>query len=409
MKRGFTTGTAAAAAAKGAAFGLLTGVLPESVTIGLPAGSRKYGLTEGLTGSLTGDPKCGLTGASRDGLTDGLTGGFICLPVRTPSYMQQAGRPTSGSPVCGNPSSVRPPYDSPASCSPAPSEFYGSVIKDAGDDPDATHGMEITVRVSFLPESREIIIRGGYGVGLVTKGGLQVPPGEHAINPVPRKMIECSVREVIPEGGVEVEVIVPEGIERAKKTFNPRLGIEGGISILGTTGIVVPMSVDAIKATIFCEIDVCRFEKSDCLYMAPGKIGEKSLKELTGVPRVVQFSNFPGAALEHGTRAGFRRVVIGGHPGKLTKLLMGYFDTHSKDSPQAHRFVSDFLGLDGNFNTVEEIIQRLRPNARLLKSSFSALASAIAEKIVRTYPLESVEIYLFAMDGGLIGEGKHTF
>ncbi len=291
-----------------------------------------------------------------------------------------------------------------------------SVIKDAGDDPDVTDGAEIVVKVKKImkgeesEEEKQIVIKGGKGVGVVTKPGLQIPVGEPAINPVPRRMIVEAIREVLPDKTVEVTVEVPEGEALAKKTFNPRLGIVGGISIIGTTGIVEPMSLEALKATVRCEIDVfiAEAKSNSPLYLAPGKIGEDSLKRLFGPIRVVQTSNFVGFALEYAKELGIKDIVYGGHPGKLAKILMGYYDTHSRNSPQATDFVAEYLGISEKFNTVEEIIKKTKASSEsdLWSERFLHLARDIAGKIGNDFGFNTVEVYLFDMKKQLIGEGK---
>jgi len=305
-----------------------------------------------------------------------------------------------------------------------------SVVKDAGDDPDVTDGAEIVVTVRLLESTfnsqrstdrdnnleagGNILIKGGSGVGVVTKPGLQISVGEPAINPVPRRMIAEAIKEVLPDKAVEVTVEVPKGVALAKKTFNPRLGIVGGISIIGTTGIVESMSLEALKATVRCEIDVAIEESGVSsysrgeLYLAPGKIGEDSLKRLLGPVRVVQTSNFIGFALEYAREKGVRDIVLGGHPGKLAKILMGYYDTHSKNSPQATDFVAVHLGVSEKFNTVEEIIEKTKASSEsdFWSERFSHLARDIAGKIVNDFGFSTVTVYLFDMKKQLIGEGK---
>ncbi len=295
---------------------------------------------------------------------------------------------------------------------PAPGRAaLATVIKDSGDDPDVTNGMEISARVKLAGPAGGMVIKGGEGIGVVTKAGLQVPVGEPAINPVPRRMIRKAVREALPEGGVEVEISAPRGREIAVKTFNERLGIVGGISIIGTTGIVEPMSLESLKATIRCEIDVVWEElrerggpsADNPLFLAPGRIGEEALKGLFPGARVVQMGNFAGFALGYARRKGVTDVVVGGHPGKLAKILMGHMDTHSRNSPRAAPFVAEFLGLGREFNTVEEIIHSLQPGAGW---AFSLLAEGIAERVREAFGFTTVEVCLFDMGKGLIGRGR---
>jgi len=204
---------------------------------------------------------------------------------------------------------------------------------------------------------------------------------------------------------VEVTIEVPEGERLAKKTFNPRIGIVGGISIIGTTGVVEPMSMEAIKATVRCEIDVVWAEtdaSTGRLFLAPGKIGESSLKGLFGDVKVVLTSNFIGEAFQYAVKKGIRHIVIGGHPGKLAKILMGYYNTHSSCSPQATGFVSDYLALEKkDFNTIEEIIQYLKREDSMER--LHCLARDIGERILTDFGFTSTEVCLFDMKGNLIG------
>ena len=205
------------------------------------------------------------------------------------------------------------------------------IIKDAGDDPDITHGLEIQVAVRVLTNRGEVIIRGGQGVGLVTKKGLQVPVGESAINPVPRQMIQAAVREVFPVEEVEVLVEVPEGEKIAQKTLNPRLGIIGGISILGTTGIVRPMSEEAFKDSILPELDQALAYGHQAIILTPGHYGFRAATELLKVPTeaIIQMSNFVGFLLEEAAYRKIEKVVLFGHIGKLIKVAGGIFHTHT--------------------------------------------------------------------------------
>lgn len=206
-----------------------------------------------------------------------------------------------------------------------------SVIKDAGDDSDITDGIEIFAKVSKSKE--EFNLTAGLGVGLVTQDGLSVKKGEYAINPVPREMIKRSVLNVLEEGqGVNVEISVPAGVEIAKKTFNPRLGIEGGISILGTTGIVYPMSEEALKESIRVEINQ-KSINNEKLVLVFGNIGERCALDL-GFSReqIVIISNFVGFALQCVCMKNIKEVLIIGHIGKISKVAYGCFNTHSRVS-----------------------------------------------------------------------------
>ena len=204
------------------------------------------------------------------------------------------------------------------------------VIKDAGDDPDITDGARIEATVRLQPG--EIVIRGGRGVGVVTKPGLAVPPGQPAINPAPLQMIRDNLADLLsPGNGAEVVISVPEGERLARRTMNPRLGIVGGISILGTTGIVEPMSEDAFKQALAPQLDIARAAGQETLLLTPGRRGV-SLAEKFGVPQeaVVLIGNFVGFMLDQCVRCGFRQVVLWGHVGKLAKVAAGSFQTYNR-------------------------------------------------------------------------------
>ncbi len=208
-----------------------------------------------------------------------------------------------------------------------------TVIKDSGDDPDITNGIEIIAEVSLIDSGVEII--GGKGVGTVTKAGLDQPVGAAAINSVPRKMIAQSVNDAAEmqeyRGGFRVVISVPKGEELAKKTFNPRIGILGGISIIGTTGIVEPMSSSALIETIRTEANIRRKEGRSVLVLTVGNYSERFVSEK--LPQLseqcVMCSNFIGDAIDIGITLGFKNILIYGHIGKLVKLGSGIMNTHS--------------------------------------------------------------------------------
>ncbi|RDV83632.1 cobalt-precorrin-5B (C(1))-methyltransferase CbiD [Ammonifex thiophilus] len=203
------------------------------------------------------------------------------------------------------------------------------VVKDAGDDPDVTHGLTVYATVAPAPELR---LEGGPGVGVVTRPGLPVPPGEPAINPGPRQMILEAVREVLPPGqGAVITVSVPGGEEVAARTFNPRLGIVGGISILGTTGIVVPFSEEAYRESLKAAVNVAVAEGQRILVLVPGRSAER-LALGYGFPAaaVVPMANYVGFLLQHCAEAGVEGVLLWGQAGKLLKVAGGIFNTHSR-------------------------------------------------------------------------------
>ena len=206
------------------------------------------------------------------------------------------------------------------------------VRKDAGDDPDVTHGIVVVALAKPLAAG-EICLDGGEGVGRVTKPGLSVSVGQAAINPVPRCQIMAAIQAVLcPSEGVVVTISVPGGEELAKRTLNPELGIIGGISILGTTGIVEPMSADACKRSLVPQIDVALAAGCRRLVLTPGKMGKRNvLSRLPVQPEaVVTMSNFVGTMLEACVAKGIKEVLLFGHIGKLVKVAAGIFDTHSK-------------------------------------------------------------------------------
>ena len=210
-----------------------------------------------------------------------------------------------------------------------------AIAKDAGDDPDVTNGALIFARVSRREEPG-IVIDGGPGVGRVTKPGLDQPVGAAAINSVPRRMIRENLEEVCAladwSGGLEAVISVPEGERLAKKTFNPRLGIAGGISILGTTGIVEPMSDGALVGTIRAELSQRRAAGDRYVLLTPGNYGSEFIRDGLGLDPAlaVQTSNFIGDALDLCRELGFSGALLVGHVGKLVKLAGGMLNTHSR-------------------------------------------------------------------------------
>lgn len=275
MRYGFTTGSCAAAAAKAAAYMLLTGRRKHEITITTPKGILYHAKIE---------------------------------EIRCTEY------------------SVR--------C---------AVRKDGGDDPDITTGTLIFAEVSVQEKVKEqgkprIFITGGEGVGTVTRPGLDQPVGSAAINHVPREMITREVQEVCAltdyAGSLLVEISVQGGEELAQKTFNPRLGIVGGISILGTTGIVEPMSSQALLDTIHVELKQKREEGYRFAAISPGNYGMEYMKRAYGfdLDRSVKCSNFIGKTMDMVGELGFEAVLLTGHIGKLVKLSGGIMDTHSREA-----------------------------------------------------------------------------
>ena len=272
MRHGFTTGSCAAAASKAAAFMLLFGTEKKNISIITPKG-------------LTYTPEI--------------------LDIKR--------------------------EDEKVSC---------AVIKDGGDDPDATSGAHVCSEVSIVSRAGEgvkVTIDGGFGVGRVTKPGLDQPVGNAAINHVPREMIEKEVKEVCQaadfHGELKVVISVPEGEEIAVKTFNPRLGIIGGISIIGTSGVVEPMSMQAILDTIKVELNQHKAQGYSCAAVSPGNYGLEYMKKAYNydLDRSVKCSNFIGDTIDMAAELGFESMLLTGNIGKLVKVAGGIMNTHSKE------------------------------------------------------------------------------
>ncbi len=217
-------------------------------------------------------------------------------------------------------------------CEVAPERAEAVVVKDAGDDPDVTHGAHLTATVTWAAEPG-LHLEGGVGVGVVTRPGLGLEVGGPAINPVPRQMLRDNVRAAVDydERGLRVVVSVPDGEQRAKKTTNARLGILGGISILGTTGVVRPFSTESWRASVVQAVDVMAAQQLPTLVLATGGRTEKAaMRLLPDLPDTcfVEVGDFTGAALRRAAESGLRDVVFVGMAGKLTKLAGGVLMTH---------------------------------------------------------------------------------
>lgn len=261
-----------------------------------------------------------------------------------------------------------------------------AVRKDAGDDPDVTHGSPVIAAAEWA-EGDEVLFAAGDGVGVVTRPGLAVPPGEPAINPGPRAMIRAAVREAT-KRGVRVTVSIPGGRELAERTFNPRLGVEGGLSILGSTGRVRPFSHEALCAALRCALDVAAAGGIQAPVLVPGHIGERAARARLklGAQQVVEVSNEWGFMLDEARGRGFSDMLALGHPGKLAKLWRGDWDTHSSRSaspaPAIIELGQEILGKAIEASaTVEGIFQSLAEAER--RTLADALAGRIREAIQR--------------------------
>ncbi|SHJ04996.1 cobalt-precorrin 5B C1-methyltransferase [Geosporobacter subterraneus DSM 17957] len=292
-----------------------------------------------------------------------------------------------------------------------------TIKKDGGDDPDNTHGMLIGASVE-ITDQPEILLKGGIGVGTVTKPGLQIPPGEPAINPVPRAMIQKEVSSVLPKGkGAVVTIFAPEGEAVAQKTFNPRLGIIGGISILGTTGIVEPMSEEAFKESLAIELKMAVQDGLDQVILVPGNHGRDLAYACYGISKdkVIKTSNFVGFMLEKCVEYGVRKVLMIGHIGKFVKLAAGIFHTHSKVADARIEILAGNLALLGapqslitelfDCVTTEAALSLIEDNG--YESVYEILCDKAEEKSAQhVYNQLEVGVIMFSMDKRILGVGK---
>lgn len=325
-KRGFTTGTAAQAAVKAAVSFALSGREEETVTVTLPPGKKPF------------------------------SGCRIRIPVAF--YTERDG------------------------------EYHAGIVKDAGDDTDITNGAVIAARVRLgaeteHPADSRVILSGGEGVGRVSAPGLPVPPGESAINPVPRKMILREIEELLDRAGgspsAEVEIYVPEGKRLAEKTWNPRLGIEGGISIIGTSGVVEPKSSEAYKNSIKAVIRSMEKRGRRSLVITPGYVGEKFLFTRLGISenRVATVGDHIGWAFTEAAKRGFTRGVFAGHIGKCVKIAAGIFNTHWSSGDARLETIAAWAAYEGApTETVRAVL-----SAGLAEESIAILREAGVETV----------------------------
>jgi len=350
LRRGWTTGACAAAAAKAAYCGLLTGQFPDPVEIALPRGER---------------PAFALAETGRAG----------------------------GAAVA-------------------------AVVKDAGDDPDVTHGALIRAVVTAAPASSGVLFRAGEGVGTVTRPGLPIPPGEPAINPVPRRLIAAAIAEIAAQhggsGDAVVRIEVPGGAAMAARTLNPRLGIIGGISILGTTGIVVPYSCAAWIHSIHRGIDVARAAGIAHIAGATGSSSEAAVRALRGLPELalIDMGDFVGGMLKYLRAHPVPLVSIAGGVAKMTKLAQGRLDLHSRrgsaDLAALGALARDAGGSAAlaaaitEANTVAEAFTRAAVEGVALGDAVARAAQTTASAVVAGSGI-AVEVLVFDRDGRLVG------
>ncbi len=295
-----------------------------------------------------------------------------------------------------------------------------SVIKDAGDDPDATHGAEIVATVWWTDEPG-VHLRGGAGVGTVTLPGLGLEIGGPAINPVPRRMITDEVSEVgskeLPQRGLVVEISVPHGEEIAKRTMNARLGIVGGISILGTTGIVKPYSTASYRASVEQGIDVAAANGYKEVVLSTGGRSERFAQDLLGLPEIcyVEMGEFTGHALRRAVQRKLAQVHLAGMIGKFSKIARGHFMTHVAGNQVQPTFLAELAAECGAGTELQRQIAEANTarhvqelaQARHLDALFERIALETARQCRRHAKGRlAVDAILFDFDGAVLGRAS---
>ncbi|AXF10809.1 cobalt-precorrin-5B (C(1))-methyltransferase [Paraburkholderia graminis] len=292
-------------------------------------------------------------------------------------------------------------------------------IKDAGDDPDVTHGAVVFARVRLVAEAG-VVFRAGPGVGTVTRAGLTLAVGEPAINPVPRQMMTAHLAELAAEhgyrGGFEVTIGVEGGEALALKTMNPRLGILGGLSILGTTGIVRPFSCSAYIASIHQGIDVARANGYTHVAACTGNASEDAMRAHYGLPDIalIEMGDFVGAVLKHMKRAPVERLSICGGFGKLSKLAAGHLDLHSRNSSIDLERLAVWAAEHGADDALQAAIRAANTSQQAVALAHAQqvpLADIVCEHALRVAreivpPQVSVETFAIDRQGKLIGAAR---
>ncbi|OLN21954.1 cobalt-precorrin-5B (C(1))-methyltransferase [Domibacillus antri] len=295
------------------------------------------------------------------------------------------------------------------------------IKKDAGDDPDVTHGAVICAEVAWTDELG-IHLDGGEGVGRATKPGLDVEPGEAAINPVPRRMITEAVNALLLENGagrgVSVVISIPGGEELAEKTLNARLGIIGGLSILGTSGIVRPFSTSAFRASIVKAIEVA--VASGCKHVAAttgGRSEKFAMQHLSHLPEeaFIEMGDFVGFTLKHCKRLGIEKVTLAGMPGKFSKVAQGVMMVHSKSAPVDMNFLADMAKEAGAAEAEIEAVREANTATHAADimagypDFFTIFCRNCSENAVREVRGGLVvDTLLFAMKGPLLGKAEYS-
>lgn len=332
-----------------------------------------------------------------------------------------------------------------------------SIKKDGGDDIDATHTMDIYARAEIVSKNDKnkeyltlkdidslstnsecqselykfIRVYGGIGIGVVTKKGLSVDVGKPAINPTPLKMINHEIRKLIGDNFesilgnnkvLKITIFAPQGETIAKKTFNPRLGIVGGISIIGTTGIVEPMSDEGWKKSLSIELQMKKEQGLDKIILVPGNHGEQFIREKLNLDMkyVVRTSNFVGYMIKEAQRIGYKKILMAGHIGKFIKVSAGIFNTHSKVADARSEILVanlalmgatyEFLNKINQCLTAEEAVELI--NNSEYRQVYNILSNKCRERVKQYLNEDSddidVEVIMFSMDKSLLGKSDNT-
>ena len=297
-----------------------------------------------------------------------------------------------------------------------------SIIKDAGDDPDVTHGAEISVSVKKGMPETGVIFKAGTGVGTITKSGLQLKIGEPAINPVPQKMIRNVISEIAKEfnqsGDVVLTISVANGEELAKKTWNPRLGIVGGISILGTTGIVIPYSCSAWIHSIHRGIDVAYSNNFKHVAGCTGSTSDAYVKKLYKLPdeAMIDMGDFVGGLLKYFRKKPIQKLTLGGGFGKITKLAQGHLDLHSQRSQVNFFYLASEiqkLGSSSKFcekvqqaNTASEVLTLSNKEGLPIAKHIAEQACLVARKVLKDTDTK-LNVLVIDRQGTLVGESEN--
>ncbi|HBG1361514.1 TPA: cobalt-precorrin-5B (C(1))-methyltransferase [Clostridioides difficile] len=332
-----------------------------------------------------------------------------------------------------------------------------SIKKDGGDDIDATHTMDIYAKAEIVAKNDKnkgyltlkdidslstnseckselykfIRVYGGTGIGVVTKKGLSVDVGKPAINPTPLKMINHEIRKLIGDNFesilgndkvLKITIFAPQGETVAKKTFNPRLGIVGGISIIGTTGIVEPMSDEGWKKSLSIELQMKKEQGLDKIILVPGNHGEQFIREKLNldIKYVVRVSNFIGYMIKEAQRIGYKKILMAGHIGKFIKVSAGIFNTHSKVADARSEILVanlalmgaryEFLNKINQCVTTEEAVELI--NNSEYREVYNILSNKCKERVKQYLNEDSddidVEVIIFSMDKSLLGKSDNT-